>query len=90
MDISKFKKGYQPRTNIVKDDMGGLVTDCHNILARRRNNFSRLLNVHEINVRHKEKHTAEPLGPDPSASEGETAIEKLKRHKSPGNDHIPA
>jgi hypothetical protein len=26
--ISDFKKGYQPRTKIVKDEMGDLVTDC--------------------------------------------------------------
>jgi hypothetical protein len=28
--------------------------------------------------------------PEPSAFEGEMAIEKLKRHKSSGIDHIPA
>ena len=27
-DISDFKKGYQPRTNIVNDEKGDLVTDC--------------------------------------------------------------
>jgi phage host-nuclease inhibitor protein Gam len=26
-DISYFKKGYQPRTNVVKDEKGDLVTD---------------------------------------------------------------
>ena len=36
-----FKKGYRPRTNIVKDDEGDLVADSHSILARwRRNSFS--------------------------------------------------
>jgi len=44
--ISDFKKGYQPRTNIVKDDKGDLVADSHSILARWRNCFSQLLNVH--------------------------------------------
>jgi len=28
--ISDFKGGYQPRTNIVKDGKGNLVTDSHN------------------------------------------------------------
>jgi hypothetical protein len=28
--------------------------------------------------------------PEPSAFEVEMAIEKLKRHRSPGTDHIPA
>jgi hypothetical protein len=29
-----FKKGYQPRTNIVKDEKGDLGADSHSILAR--------------------------------------------------------
>jgi len=32
--ISDFKKGHQPRTNIVKYEKGGLVSDSHSILAR--------------------------------------------------------
>jgi len=57
----------------------------------RRNHFSQLLNVHGVtNVRQTEIHTAEPLVPEPSASEVELAIEKLKSHRSPGIDHIPA
>jgi hypothetical protein len=49
------------------------------------------LNIHGINdVRQTEVHTAEPLVPEPSAFEVEMAIEKLKRHKSPGIDQIPA
>jgi hypothetical protein len=31
--ICDLKKGYQPRTNVVKDEKGDLVTDCHSILA---------------------------------------------------------
>ena len=34
--ISDFKKGYQPRTNIIKDETGDLVTDSYSILARWR------------------------------------------------------
>jgi len=41
-------------------------------------------------VRLTEIHTAEPLVTEPSAFEVEVAIEKLKRHKSPGIDQIPA
>ena len=53
--------------------------------------FSQLLNVHGVNdVRHTEIHTAEPLVPEPSAFETELAIEKLKSHKPPGIDQIPA
>ena len=32
--ISDFTKGYQSRTNIVKDEKGDLVADSHGILAR--------------------------------------------------------
>jgi hypothetical protein len=60
-------------------------------MTRWRNYFSQLLNVHGAkDVRQAEIHTAEPLVPEPSASEIEFAIEKLKRHKSPGIDQIPA
>jgi len=75
----------------VKDDKGDLVADSHSILARWRNYFSQLLNVHGVNdVRQTEIHTAEPLVPEPSASEVELATEKLKSHTSPGIDQIKA
>ena len=32
MGINDFQKGYQPRTNIVKDEKGDLFTYCHSIL----------------------------------------------------------
>jgi len=49
------------------------------------------LNVHGVNdVRQTEIHTAEPLVPQQSAFETESAIEKLKSHKSPGIDQISA
>jgi hypothetical protein len=44
-DINEFKRGYQPRTNIVKDEKGDLATNSHSILVRCRNHFSQLLNV---------------------------------------------
>jgi len=47
--------------------------------------------VHGVNdVRKTEIHTAEPLVPQPSVSDVELVIEKLKSHKSPGIDQIPA
>jgi hypothetical protein len=53
--------------------------------------FSQLLNIHGVNdVRQTEVHTAEPLVPEPSEFEFEMAIQKLKSHKSPGIDQIPA
>ena len=40
--INDFKKGYQLRYNIVKDEKGNLVADSHSILGRWRNHFSQL------------------------------------------------
>ena len=50
-------------------------------LVRWRNPFSQLLNVHGVNVvRQTVIHTAEPLVPEPNATEVELAIEKLTSH----------
>jgi hypothetical protein len=60
-------------------------------LDRWRNHFSQLLNIQGVNdVRQTEIQTAELLVPKPSALDFEMAIEKLKSHKSPGTDQIPA
>ena len=89
--INDFKKGYQPRCNIDKDEKGDLVADSHSIVDRWRNYFAQLFNVHGVKeVEQAEIHTAEPLVPDPSASEFELAVDKPKSHKSPGIDQIPA
>ena len=89
--LNDFKKGYQPRTITVKDEKGELVADPHSIMTRWRKYFSQLLNVHEDNdVREVEIHTVEPLVPEQSAFEVELAIGKLKNHKSPRIDQIPA
>ena len=37
--IGDLKKGYEPRTNVVKDEKGDLLADCHSI-------FPQLLNIH--------------------------------------------
>ncbi|PNF20380.1 hypothetical protein B7P43_G10237 [Cryptotermes secundus] len=80
--INDFKRGYQPRSNLVKDENGDLLADSHNILNTWRNYCSQLLNVHRVSdVRQTEIDTAEPLVPDPSPFEVESAIAKLKRYK---------
>jgi hypothetical protein len=35
--INDFKRGYQPRSNLVKDENGDLLADSHNILNRWKN-----------------------------------------------------
>ena len=60
-------------------------------MARCKKYFSQLFNVHGVkDAGQAEIHTAEPLVPEPSASEVELAIDKLKIHQSPGINEIPA
>jgi hypothetical protein len=90
-NIKEFKKGYQPRSNLIKDENSDLLADSRSTLNRWKNYFCQLLNVRGVNdVRQTEIHKAEPSVPEPSSFECETAIEKLKRYKSPGTDQIPA
>jgi hypothetical protein len=37
---NEFKRGYQPRSNLVKDGIGDLLADSHNILNRWKNYFN--------------------------------------------------
>ena len=68
-----------------------MVTDTHRIFAMYRKQFSQLSNLHGVKeVKQTEIHIEEPPVPDPSIFEVEMANEKLKTHKSPGTDQIPA
>jgi hypothetical protein len=88
---NEFKRGYQPRNILVEDENRDLLVDSHNILNRRKNYFSQLLNVHNVSdVRQIEAHMAEPLVSGPSRLEAKIAIAKFKKYKSPGSDQIPA
>jgi hypothetical protein len=59
----------------VKDEIGDLLADSH-ILNRWKNYFSQLLDVQRVgDGRQIEIHTAEPLVPDPSPFEVETALQ---------------
>jgi hypothetical protein len=67
--INEFRKGYQPRNNLLKGE-NDLLTDCHNLLNIWKNYHSQFLNVHRVSdVRQIEIHTAELLVPDPSPFE---------------------
>jgi hypothetical protein len=43
--ITEFKKDYQPKTYLVKDERGDLLVDPQQILSRWKNYFCQLLNV---------------------------------------------
>jgi hypothetical protein len=63
-EINEFKRGYQLRSNLAKDENG--------ILNRWNNCFSQLLNVHNVSDgRQIEVHMTEPLVPGPSRLEVE-------------------
>jgi hypothetical protein len=56
--INEFKRGYQPRSNLVKDQKVDLLAVSNNIFNRRRNYFFQLLNVNRLSdVRQIEIHT---------------------------------
>jgi hypothetical protein len=77
--INEFMRGYQPRSNLVKDENGDLPADYNTILNRWKSYFSQLLNVHDVSdARQIEIHTAEPLVPGPSHLEVKISIAKLK------------
>jgi hypothetical protein len=89
--ITAFKKGYQPKTNVVKDERGELLADPQKILTWWKNYFCQLFNVQGPGgIRQTGIHTAEPFMPEPSAAEFEVAMRKLKSYKAPGSDQIPA
>jgi hypothetical protein len=88
--INEFKKVYQPRINIIKDENVNLLADHQNVLNRWKNFFNQILEVHRAHdVRQMDIHRTEPLVPEPSLVEVEIAIGKLKSYKSPGTDYIP-
>jgi hypothetical protein len=89
--INEFKRGYQPRINIIKDENGNLLAGPQSILNRWKNFFNQVLNVHGVHdIRQMDIHMTEPLVSEPSLVEVEIAFEKLKSYKSPGTDQIPA
>jgi hypothetical protein len=88
--INESKKGYQPRSNLVKDENGDLLANSHSILNRWKNYFSQVLNVQGVNdVRQTEVHISESLVPEPSSFEVEIAIKTITSYKSPSIGPIP-
>jgi hypothetical protein len=64
---------------LVEDENGVTLAYYHSILNRHKNYLWRLLNVYGANdVKQTEIHKAEPLVPEPSPFEFETAIQIWK------------
>jgi hypothetical protein len=54
---NEFKKSYQPRTNVAKNEKGGLVTGSHRILVTWRKYFTQILNDREVRDARQTKNT---------------------------------
>jgi hypothetical protein len=77
-DINEFKKGYQPRINIIKYENGDLLAEPPSVLNRWGSIFSHVLNVLGVHeVWQVDVHADEPLVPEPSLVGVEIAIGKL-------------
>jgi hypothetical protein len=62
--INEFKRSFQSRSNLVKNENCDALADSHNVLNRGTNYVSQLLIVHNVNdFRQIEIRTAEPLVP---------------------------
>jgi hypothetical protein len=83
-DVTKFRKSYQGRNNLVNDENGKKLADSHNIWKRWRNYFSRLLNAQRIrDVRQMEIRTAHAIVPEARHFKCEIAIVSLNIYKLP-------
>jgi hypothetical protein len=62
--INEFKKGYQPRINIIKENNGNLLTDPQSLLNRWKYFFTQVLNVRGVHdVRQMDVHMVDTLLP---------------------------
>jgi hypothetical protein len=80
----KYKRDYQPRSNIVKDENGDLPADSYKFLNRRKSYFSHLRKnyfSHLLNVR--ELRQLSPF-------EAESVVAKFKTYKLPDTGQILA
>jgi phage pi2 protein 07 len=74
--INEFKKGYQPRINIMKDENGSLLAYPQSVLNRWKIFFNQVLNIYGVHdFRQIYIHTAEPLVPEPSFVEIKLLLE---------------
>jgi len=76
---------------MIRNERGDLQADPIKIVDVWKSYFEKLLNVHNGEETEEfEIHTAEPWIPEPSETEIEMSVKKLKNFKSPGIDNIPA
>jgi hypothetical protein len=87
--INEFKKGYQPRINIIKDENGNLLVHELCVLNRWENVSNKVLNIQGVHeVWQMDERTARPLLSEPSLVGLEIAIGKLRRYNCAGTYQI--
>jgi len=85
-----IKVGYKPRTKILTNKSGTLITDEKQIVNEFKNFFEKLLNrlLHNTENEEVEFHTVEPEIEEPSYEEIDWSMDGLKNNKAPGKDGI--
>nr|KAI8754881.1 RNA-directed DNA polymerase from mobile element jockey-like [Biomphalaria glabrata] len=86
---------YQTTAPLSSSDGSTLLTSKAGILNRWTEHYSMLFGdkrhlLEESLANVPEKNMREKLGDRPTSKEIETAISKLKKHKAPGSDGLPA
>ncbi|CAG9839544.1 unnamed protein product [Diabrotica balteata] len=87
--INSIRKEFKPRINYCNDKEGNLLTNKEGILLRWVEHFRELLEgepTNNIELEYRNEELVEP----PSIDEVKISIEKLRNHRSPGSDGIPA
>lgn len=90
--IRELKKGWQPQTNLCRDELGNLIGDQTKVLNRWKTFFQELLNSHTL----ERGQTIEPEGVEdglthePTRQDVARAIKMMNNNRTPGEDKIPA
>ena len=89
--VKSWRKGFQPRTNIISDENGQLMADSVRVVARWGQYFRGLLNED-----HPSADSTPPtlphdmtLVPTISLEELRRSLKSLKNNRAPGSDNIP-
>jgi hypothetical protein len=88
-----LRKDFKPRLTICKSKNGDIITEEYDTLNRWKDHFQELLGSREKEIEpsiiQDYNYTSEEDRP-PTIEEVEMAVQKLKKHKAPGIDNIPA
>ncbi|KAI5737941.1 hypothetical protein M8J77_000982 [Diaphorina citri] len=87
--VNQQRRGTQPKSTMIKDKNGTILTGNESIRERWAEYFKELLNVEqEQQTEEITPETAEVEDEPPTMQEIENAIKRLKNNKTPGSDEI--